>query len=104
MKEIIAKLNNTKMTDRIAELKEKSMVQERFTSFEQARIITEIYKKNEDKPIALKRALSFKASCERLDIDIDDNELIVGNRTKRPRDGVVFPEGGISWVERDRRA
>lgn len=100
-KELITRLAAMEPTERIKYLKEKSIVKKRFASFEQARIITQSYKENESQPTAMKRALSFKASCERLEIDIDENELIVGNRTKRARDGVVFPEGGISWVERE---
>lgn len=101
MKEYIHILANIQMSDRIAYLKEKSIVKQRYASFEQAKIITDIYKANEALPICMKRALSFQASCQRMEIDIDDKELIVGNRTRRPRDGVVFPEGGISWVGKE---
>lgn len=101
MKELNMTLANIKMSDRIAYLKKKSMVKERYVSFEQAKIITDVYQANETLPICMKRALSFQAACQRIQIDIDDQELIVGNRTKRPRDGVVFPEGGISWVEKE---
>ena len=34
-------------------------------------------------------------------IRIDAGELIVGNRTPGIRGGVVFPEGGISWVDKE---
>ena len=37
----------------------------------------------------------------RLDIRIDPDELIVGNRTTGVRGGVVFPEAGISWIDRE---
>ena len=36
-----------------------------------------------------------------LEIGIENEELIVGNRTKGVRYGVVFPESGISWVDRE---
>ena len=32
---------------------------------------------------------------------IENEELIVGNRTKGVRDGVVFPESGSSWIDRE---
>ena len=38
---------------------------------------------------------------EKLEIGIEKEELIVGNRTKGVRYGVVFPESGISWVDRE---
>lgn len=86
---------------RIEGLKARALVKERYVSFEQAKIITESYQENEACSIPIKRARSFYDSCARIRIAIDPDELIVGNRTSRPRDGVVFPEGGISWVEKE---
>ena len=89
------------MRERTRRLKERTLVKERFVSVEQARIITECYRKQENEPIAKKRALSFLEACRRLEIAIDPDELIVGNRTKEPRAGVIFPEGGLTWVEKE---
>ncbi len=83
---------------RIEFLKQEMLNENRFLSIEQARIITNSYKQNEDKPIAIKRAEAFRAACENISIRIDDEELIVGNRTKEIRAGVVSPEAGISWI------
>ena len=89
------------MLDRISTLKEKMLSQPRYVSIEQALIITRTYKENEDKSIPYKRALSlYNALCE-IEIGIEPEELIVGNRTKGVRYGVVFPESGISWVDRE---
>lgn len=89
------------MLDRISTLKEKMLSQPRYVSIEQALIITRTYKGNEDKSIPYKRALSlYNALCE-IEIGIEPEELIVGNRTKGVRYGVVFPESGISWVDRE---
>lgn len=49
----------------------------------------------------MKRALSLKTTLEEMDISIEPEELIVGNRTKNVRDGVVFPESGCSLVNRE---
>ena len=89
------------MNERIQHLKDKMLREERFASIEQAKIITRIYQENEDRSIAKKRALAFKATCEEIEISIDPEELIVGNRTKGVRAGVVFPESGCSWVNRE---
>ena len=97
----IEEIRSLPMSSRIRRLKEKAIVKKRYASFEQARIITECYRRNEGLSIAKKRALSFYDSCIRLEIGIAEDELIVGNRTKRPRDGVVFPEGGITWTQRE---
>lgn len=89
------------MSPRIKILKEKMLSQKRYASVEQALIITETYKQNEEKPVIIKRALSLKNSLLKLEIDAETEELIVGNRTKGARYGVVFPESGSSWIDRE---
>lgn len=89
------------MTDRIRFLKDKMLSEPRYASIEQARIITETYKANEDKPRIIQRALSLKAALERMEIQAEPKELIVGNRTAGVRYGVVFPESGSTWVDRE---
>lgn len=43
----------------------------------------------------------MKAALEELEIGVEKEELIVGNRTKGVRYGVVFPESGCSWVNKE---
>ncbi len=97
----IARLNQTPQTLRIETLKQKMLDEPRYMSIEQARIITAVYQANPDKPVILKRALSLRASLEQLEIAIEPEELIVGNRTRGVRGGVVFPESGASWIDRE---
>ncbi|WP_315071346.1 formate C-acetyltransferase/glycerol dehydratase family glycyl radical enzyme [uncultured Clostridium sp.] len=87
------------MSQRIEKLKEKMLSEKRYASIEQALIITETYKQNEDKPVIIKRALALKNSLSKLEIGVEAEELIVGNRTKGVRYGVVFPESGSSWID-----
>ncbi len=89
------------MTPRIERLKSSALVKERFVSIEQAKIITRCYQEHEGEPVAKKRALSFREACRKMEIAIAPDELIVGNRTKEPRAGVIFPEGGLTWVEKE---
>lgn len=89
------------MTERIGILKERMLASPRYASIEQAKIITETYKANEDKPRIIQRALSLKAALEQMEIAVEPEELIVGNRTAGVRYGVVFPESGSSWVDRE---
>ena len=84
--------------ERVETLKEKMLKEKRKASIEQAKIITRVYKENEDKSIVIKRALSLSASLKEIEISIEPEELIVGNRTKGVRGGVIFPEGGMNWV------
>ena len=83
---------------RIKQLKKSMVDEQRYVSIEQARIITRVYKENEEKSIVIKRALGLYESLKEIKIRIDDGELIVGNRTSGVRAGVIFPESGISWV------
>ncbi len=94
-------MDNLEQTPRIILLKEKMLNEPRYVSIEQARIITRIYQENESLSIPKKRALSLKAALEELEIGVEKEELIVGNRTKGVRYGVVFPESGCSWVNKE---
>ena len=89
------------MSQRIQILKDKMLSAPRYASIEQARIITRVYQENEYLSIPKKRALSLKAAMEELEIGFEKEELIVGNRTKGVRYGVVFPESGCSWVNNE---
>ena len=89
------------MSQRIQILKDKMLSAPRYASIEQARIITRVYQENEHLSIPKKRALSLKAAMEELEIGSEKEELIVGNRTKGVRYGVVFPESGCSWVNNE---
>ena len=95
------KIADLKSTGRIASLKEKMLEEPRYLSLEQALLITEAYKKNEELPRVLQRAKSLALALEQMSVRIDPEELIVGNRTPGVRAGVVSPEAGISWIDRE---
>ncbi len=90
-----------KMSSRIGVLKERMLSEMRYASIEQAKIITKTYKQHENEPRILQRAYSLKAALEEMKISVEPEELIVGNRTAGVRYGVVFPESGCSWVDRE---
>lgn len=89
------------MTDRIRKLKERMLSEPRYASIEQAKIITESYRRHEGEPRMLQRAYALRAALEEMEIRIEPEELIVGNRTAGVRAGVVFPESGSNWVDRE---
>jgi pyruvate formate-lyase/glycerol dehydratase family glycyl radical enzyme len=97
------KVNNIDLniTGRIKSLRDKTVLAERYLSTEQAAIITRVYRNNEGMTVPVKRALSLAASLDEIAISIDPEELIVGNRTSGIRAGVVFPEAGISWLDKE---
>ncbi|MBB5335547.1 glycyl radical protein [Pectinatus brassicae] len=86
---------------RINLLKERMLRQKRYMSIEQALITTRIYQENEEKPVIIKRALALKAALQEMEIAIEPEELIVGNRTKGVRYGVVSPESGGLWIDKE---
>jgi len=87
--------------ERIRALKARMLDEPRYLSIEQALIITDTYQAHEGDSAAAKRALSLAETMHRIAIHIDADELIVGNRTTGVRAGVVFPEAGISWIDRE---
>lgn len=86
---------------RIQKLKENMLSETRYATIEQARIITESYQSNAGEPRCIQRAKALNAALNRMTIHIDPDELIVGNRTPGVRGGVVFPETGASWIDRE---
>lgn len=91
-------IKNLKMSPRIVRLKDKMLDEPRYMSIEQALIITDSYKAHENDCRILQRAYALEAALEKLDIRLDPEELIVGNRTAGVRAGVVSPEAAMSWI------
>ena len=91
-------VSNIDPTQRILSLREKTLSSERYLSVEQARIITSIYKQNENLPVILKRSKALAQTLLDIPVFIDPDELIVGNRTPDIRAGVLFPEAGLTWL------
>ena len=99
--ELIRSITNLSCPERIRVLKEDMVSEPRYATIEQARIVTRSYQASEGKPRCIQRALALKAALEEIEIRIDPEERIVGNRTAGVRGGVVFPETGASWVDRE---
>lgn len=88
-------------TERIAGLRDRMLDEPRYLSLEQALIITDVYQRLESASTPVKRARSLAEAMRTMAIGIDPEEIIVGNRTVGVRAGVVFPEAGISWIDRE---
>jgi pyruvate formate-lyase/glycerol dehydratase family glycyl radical enzyme len=98
---MISDLNILEPSERILSLRNKTISAVRYLSIDQAKIITRIYQENENLPVNIKRAKALAASLSEMPIAIDPEELIIGNRTPDAREGVVFPEAGISWLVKE---
>jgi formate C-acetyltransferase len=101
MREYVAVIERLALGAHIERLKHSMLAEPRFVSIEQARIITRVNRETEGEPVNIRRARSLRACLSEMKIRIDPEELIVGNRTAGIRAGVVFPEAGISWVDRE---
>ena len=99
--DVIQTIEALPMSDRIAVLKKEMLDEPRYATIEQARIITKSYQQTEGQPRCIRRAKALKAALEEMTIRIEPHERIVGNRTPGVRGGVVFPETGASWVDRE---
>ncbi|MFB3853279.1 MAG: formate C-acetyltransferase/glycerol dehydratase family glycyl radical enzyme [Vicinamibacterales bacterium] len=62
---------------------------------------TRSFRATEGKPLAIRRALMMRRIVEEHPIAIQDGELIVGMKARKPRGSPVYPEINCSWVERD---
>lgn len=101
MREYVREIESLPKSHRIERLKKDMLAETRYVSMDQARIITRVYRETEGEPVNIRRAKSLAAALREMPIRIDPGELIVGNRTSGVRAGVVFPEGGISWVNKE---
>ena len=51
--------------------------------------------------MVIRRAKMLKHLAQHQSINIDDEELIVGNRSLLPRMGVIAPEGAVNWIDQE---
>ncbi|MCF0111793.1 MAG: formate C-acetyltransferase, partial [Erysipelotrichaceae bacterium] len=65
---------------------------------ERALLYTESYKETEGQPVIIRRAKALRHILENHVIVIDDDDLLVGNRTVKPRAGVISPEMSPYWI------
>jgi len=65
---------------------------------ERAILVTESYKETENKPMVIRRALALEKILNEMPIVIRDEELIVGNLTKKAKSSQIFPEYSNKWL------
>jgi formate C-acetyltransferase len=68
---------------------------------ERARYFTETMKKTEGEYIAIRRAKAFANVLEKMSININKDEIIVGNQASKPKAAPIFPEYSVDWLERE---
>lgn len=99
--EMLIEKKPTTVSERILVLREKVLSTKPSVCTERAKFYTQIYQKNEDKPVIIKRALALEKTLKEMTIFIDDGELIVGNQSSQNRAAPVFPEYAVDWLPRE---
>ena len=86
---------------RVARIKRRLLENVRRIDIERARFTTAAYRATEGEPMPIRRATMLLHLAQSQSIAMDDDELIVGNRSLLPRMGVIAPEGAVNWVDRE---
>lgn len=86
------------MTARIERLKAAMFASPREISLERALLYTASHQQTEGEPTILRRAKATAYILDHVEISIRADELIAGNRTVKPRAGIVSPEMDPYWL------
>lgn len=86
------------MTNRTQRLKDRLFANPREISLERALLYTASHKQTEGEPIMIRRAKATAWILDHVQISIRDDELIAGNRTIKPRAGIMSPEMDPYWL------
>ncbi len=86
------------MTERVKNLRDAVIRATPGICLDRASIYTEIYQKNENQPVMMRRALALRETLQRARIWIEPDELLVGGHSSRLRAAPIFPEYAVDWV------
>jgi formate C-acetyltransferase len=86
------------MTNRTQRLKDALFANPREISLERALLYTASHQQTEGEPVILRRAKATAYILDHVNIAIRDEELIAGNRTVKPRAGIMSPEMDPYWL------
>ncbi|MCB5952443.1 formate C-acetyltransferase [Enterococcus sp. BWT-B8] len=87
--------------ERIQRMKDNLFKEKRRISLERALFYTESYKQTEGQPVIIRRAKAVEHVMNHVKISIREGELLVGNRTVRPRSGILSPEMDPYWIVKE---
>lgn len=83
---------------RLNEMKRNLFKQKRQISLERAKLYTASYQATEGESTLMRRAKATAYIMDHVQISIRPGELLVGNRTVRPRSGILSPEMDPYWI------
>lgn len=84
--------------ERIESLKSKLFENKREVSIERALLYMESHQKTEGEPSIIRRAKATAHILDNVEISIREGELMAGNRTIKPRSGIISPEMDPYWI------
>ncbi|TQI78302.1 formate C-acetyltransferase [Serratia fonticola] len=86
------------MTTRIERLKAALFSAPREISLERALLYTASHRQTEGEPTLIRRAKATAYILDHVEISLREDELIAGNRTVKPRAGIMSPEMDPYWL------
>jgi formate C-acetyltransferase len=86
------------MTSRIERLKTALFANPREISLERALLYTASHRTTEGEPTVVRRAKATAYILDHVEITLREDELIAGNRTVKPRAGIISPEMDPYWL------
>lgn len=87
-----------KLTERMQAFREEVLDEKPYIDAERALLATEEYKKNQNQPNVMKRALMLRNILAKMSIYIEDKTLIVGNQATKNCNAPIFPEYTMGFV------
>ena len=86
------------LTPRTQAIKDSIFAERRQVTLERARLYMESYQQTAGEPVIIRRAKALRHLLENHELVLDDHDLLVGNRSARPRAGVLSPEMSPYWI------
>lgn len=86
-------------TPRVKMLKQQFLDRDPWMCCERALIYTEIYKKHENMPAIVKRAIALRETLSRMPIFIEPGEVLMGHPASKPRAAEVFPDVNMAFMK-----
>ncbi len=86
------------LTDRMKAFREEVLDEKPYVEAERAVLVTEAYRRHQDQPRVMMRALMLQHILENMSIFIEDKTLIAGNQAGKNRNAPVFPEYTLTFV------
>lgn len=90
-----------RLTERMQAFREKVLDEKPYIDAERAVIVTDVYRKNQNQPAVMKRALMLQEVLRKMTIYIEPETLLAGNQAGKNRNAPVFPEYTMEFIIRE---